>query len=866
MVATPGIFGPSWRTTKRTALGPTPVFVNGWFAPITGSGMLTASRLTPLAIPPMLRDSLLGLLLVPSFAMAAEPKVDFARDVLPILSDNCFKCHGPDEKSRKADLRLDTKDAVRATLVPGNSAKSELIRRLKPEDAEELMPPANTNKKLTPQQIATLTRWVDQGAEWGTHWSFVPVKRPPVPAGDFANPIDAFVAERLVREKLAFSPEADKARLLRRITLDLTGLPPTAKEAEDFVMDDSPNAYEKVVDRLLASPRYGERMAWDWLDAARYADSNGYQGDGERTMWPWRDWVVKSFNENLPYDRFTVQQIAGDLLPKASREEILATGFNRNHMINGEGGRIAEENRIEYVFDQTETVGTIWLGLTLTCSRCHDHKFDPLTRTDYYRLFAYFNQTPVNGGGGSGQTAPVIDFGTPEMEAKQKTAQKAYDDAAKAIAPIEVKLREAGMILDKNGKYDTTLPVVIESALRKGFAGRVDPNNDDLIKHYAKSEPEYVKKLTELRKLKAARDAAANVIPRVMVMQDMPKPRDTFILTRGTYDKPEGKVQPGLPATFGGAAGPNRLHLANWIVAPENPLTARVTVNRFWQTFFGTGLVKTAEDFGIQGERPSHPELLDWLAAEFVASKWDVKKLVKLIVTSRTYRQGSKVSAELRERDPENRLLARGPRYRLPSWMIRDQALAASGLMTPTIGGPSVKVYQPAGVWEEATFGFKRYQPDTGEALYRRSLYVFWRRIVGPTIFFDSANRQTCSVKTVVTNTPLHALGTLNDVTYVEAARVLAEKAMQSNADDAKRLAFAFRRVLGRAPSEAEASILNAALAKQRKLFTADPTAVAKLLKVGDSKRDEKLNAIDHAALTAVCTMILNLDEALTKQ
>jgi hypothetical protein len=813
----------------------------------------------------MLRTSLLVLAFLPSLAPAAEPKVDFARDVLPILSDSCFKCHGPDEKSRKADLRLDTKDEARAALVPGNSAKSELIRRLKPDDTEELMPPANTNKKLTPQQIAILKRWVDEGAEWGTHWSFTPVKRPPVPAGHFSNPIDAFISERLVREKLAFSPEADKARLLRRITLDLTGLPPTPKEVEEFLADKSEKAYEKVVDRLLASPRYGERMAWDWLDAARYADSNGYQGDGERTMWPWRDWVVKSFNENMPYDRFTVQQIAGDLIPKASREEILATGFNRNHMINGEGGRIAEENRIEYVFDQTETVGTIWLGLTLTCSRCHDHKFDPLTRTDYYRLFAYFNQTPVNGGGGSGQTAPVIDFGSPEMEAKQKAAQKEYDAAAKAIAPIEVKLREAGMIM-KDGKYDTTLPVVIESALRKGFGGRVDPNNDDLIKHYAKSEPEYVKKLTELRKLKAARDAAANAIPRVMVMQDMPKPRETFILTRGTYDKHESKVQPGLPATFGGAAGPNRLHLANWIVAPENPLTARVTVNRFWQMFFGTGLVKTAEDFGIQGERPSHPELLDWLAAEFVASKWDVKKLVKLIVTSRTYRQASKIAPEIRERDPENRMLARGPRYRLPSWMIRDQALAASGLMTPTFGGPSVKVYQPAGVWEEATFGFKRYQQDTGEALYRRSLYVFWRRIVGPTIFFDSANRQTCSVKTVVTNTPLHALGTLNDVTYVEAARVLAEKAMQSNADDAKRLAFAFHRVLGRDPTEPEATILNASLTKQRDLFAADPAAAAKLLKVGDSKRDEKLNATEHAAFTAVCTLILNLDEALSKQ
>jgi hypothetical protein len=817
----------------------------------------------------MLRIASLFLLLAPSLASAAEPKVDFARDVLPILSDNCFKCHGPDEKARKADLRLDVKDDARKSLVPGKSKESELIRRLKPDDDSELMPPAKSNKKLTPQQIATLSKWVDQGAEWGVHWSFIPVKRPAVPAGGFKNPIDAFINERLVREKLTFSPEADKSRLLRRVTLDLTGLPPTTDETDAFLKDDSPKAYEKVVDRLLASPRFGERMAWDWLDAARYADSNGYQGDGERTMWPWRDWVVRSFNENLPYDQFTVQQLAGDLMPKATREQILATGFNRNHMINGEGGRIAEENRIEYVFDQTETMSTIWLGLTLTCSRCHDHKFDPITKTDYYRLFAFFNQTPVNGGGGSGQTAPVIDFGSPEMEAKQKAAQKEYDAAAKALAPIEVKLREAGMIM-RDGKYDTTLPVVIESALRKGFGGRVDPNNDELIKHYAKTEPEYVKKLGEVRKLKSALDAANKVIPRVMVMADMAKPRDTFILTRGAYDKTEGKVQPGIPAQFDGppvAAGRlSRLQLAQWIVAPENPLTARVTVNRFWQMFFGTGLVKTTEDFGIQGERPSHPELLDWLAAEFIASKWDVKKLLRLIVTSRTYRQSSKVTPELRERDPENRLLARGPRYRLPSWMIRDQALAASGLMTPTLGGPSVNVYQPPGIWEEATFGFKRYQQDKGEALYRRSLYVFWRRIVGPTIFFDSANRQTCTVKQVVTNTPLHALGTLNDVTYVEAARVLAEKAMKAGRTESMRLAFAFQRVLGRSPTEAEGAILTSALAKQRTLFKADEAAAKKLLAVGESKRDEKLNAVEHAALTAVCTMILNLDETLTKQ
>jgi len=669
------------------------------------------------------------------------------------------------------------------------------------------------------------------------------------------------------------SPPAEKERLIRRVTLDLTGLPPTLEEVDAFLKDDSPEAYEKVVDRLLGSQRYGERMAWDWLDAARYADSNGYQGDGERTMWPWRDWVIRAFNDNMPYDRFTVEQLAGDLLPNPTKEQILATGFNRNHMINGEGGRIAEENRVEYVFDQAETTGTIWLGLTFTCSRCHDHKFDPISKRDYYSLFAYFNQTPVNGGGGNGQTPPVIDFASPEQEKNRATAQAAYDALVKQIVPIETKLREAGMVKNKEGKYETTLPQLIESALRKGPNDRADQNYDELIKHFKDTQPEYVALLPNLRKAKQARDAAAQGVPKVMVMADMPTPRETFMFTRGDYQKKEGKVLPGTP-TFGKTEGgkrkgdlrENRLDLARWIVSPENPLTARVTVNRLWQTFFGIGLVKTTEDFGVQSERPSHPELLDWLATEFIGSKWDVKHTVRLMVTSAAYRQSSVVTPELRERDPDNRLLARGPRYRLPSWMIRDQALAASGLLTPTIGGPAVKPYQPAGIWEEATFGNKRYQQDKGDALYRRSLYVFWRRIVGPTMFFDAASRQTCSVKGTTTNTPLHALATLNDITYVEAARALAQLAMEKGGTtDAERVSFAFRRVTARKPTEAQVKILAAGVEKQRAIFAEDKAGAAKLLKAGDSPRNEKLDPADHAALTVVCSLILNQDEVLNK-
>jgi hypothetical protein len=840
-------------------------------------------------------------------ANADEKRVDFARDVLPILSDKCFQCHGPDEKSRKADLRLDIKEEALKppVVVPGKSAESELVKRLAPEDPDELMPPPKSNKKLSAAEIATLKAWIDQGAAWGQHWGFVKPVRPAVPEirnpkYEIRNPIDAFVAQRLLREKIAPSPQADKERLIRRVTLDITGLPPTLEEVDAFLKDDSPKAYEAVVERLLKSPRYGERMAWDWLDAARYADSNGYQGDGERTMWPWRDWVVRAFNDNVPYDRFTVEQIAGDLLPNATKEQTLATAFNRNHMINGEGGRIAEENRVEYVFDQAETVGTVWLGLTFTCSRCHDHKFDPLSKRDYFRLFAYFNQSPVNGGGGNGQTPPVIDFATPEQEQKRRAAQSALDDLVLKVVPIEQRLREAATVKGKDGKIGTTLPQVIESALRKGPGDRADQNFDELAKHFKDAEPEYAKLLAEVRKAKQARDAASQSVPKVMVMADMPQPRETFLYTRGDYQKREGKVVPGTPSVFG--AGPwlpavreTRLDLARWIVSPDNPLTARVTVNRFWQTFFGTGLVKTSEDFGVQGERPSHPELLDWLAVEFVESKWDVKHLVRLMVTSAAYRQSAKVrSAEFgtgseselvaaalssvgafiphsalrtpRLEDPDNRLLARGPRHRLPAWAIRDQALAASGLLTPTIGGPPVKPYQPAGIWEEATFGNKRYAQDKGDALYRRSLYVFWRRIVGPTMFFDAASRQTCSVKNTTTNTPLHALATLNDPAYVEAARALAQLAMeQGGATDAERAAFAYRRVTCRKPTDAQVKILAAAVEKQRSIFAADKPAAAKLLKVGESPRNEKLDTTDHAALTVVCLTLLNLDEVLNK-
>jgi hypothetical protein len=815
--------------------------------------------------------------------------VSFARDVLPILSDHCFACHGPDAKARKADLRLDVKDeALRKespVIVPGKAGDSELVRRVSSADPDEQMPPPRFKKPLSPAEVDTLKRWIDQGAAWGNHWSLEKPIRPEPPrsrdrrgAAWVRNPIDAFVLARLEREGLKPSPEADKLTLIRRVTLDLTGLPPTPEEVEAFLKDSSPDAYEKVVDRLLASPRYGERMVWEWLDAARYADTNGYQGDPERTMWPWRDWAVKALNADMPFDQLTVWQLAGDLLPQATKEQKLATGFLRNHAINGEGGRIPEENRVEYVFDMTETVGTVWLGLTLTCCRCHDHKYDPIKQREYYGLFAFFNQTPVTGDGGNPQTPPVVEVKTAEDEARLTAAREKAAAAAKEVAALEAavfprinKARPASESVRARG-----LPKEVRDALKPAVGQRNRAQLSEVEKHFARSEPKYAEKLEALVALVATREEVNSRIPRVMVMEDRAKPRDTFVLTKGLYNKPLDKVTAGVPAALPplpDGAPRNRLGLAKWLVSPEDPLTARVVVNRYWQQLIGVGLVKTVEDFGVQGERPGNQELLDWLAVEFMSPTkptdgrpWALKRLTRLIVTSATYRQSAKVTPALAERDPENRLLARGPRYRLPAWMIRDQALAASGLLVDKLGGPPVRPYQPPGVWEDATFGLRKYAQDHGEALYRRSVYTFWRRIIGPTVFFDTAARQTCTVKQTRTNTPLHALATLNDTTYVEAARVLAQRVMLAETEDAARVELAFRLVLARKPTAEESKVLLAGLERLRKQYQADPVAAKKLLAVGESKRDETLDPVEHAAFAGLCLTVLNLDEALTKE
>ncbi len=1020
----------------------------------------------------------LGLNLLGQASVQAEeaPKIDFSRQVLPILSDQCFLCHGPDEGSREADLRLDRQeDALRTEsplIVPGKSADSELIRRILSTDPDEVMPPPATKRMLTAEQKQILQQWIDQGAKWGKHWAFESVVRPAVPNvaenNWVRNPLDAFILTRLEKEKLAPSPEAEKATLLRRVTLDLTGLPPTPAELSAFLADESPTAYETVVDRLLQSPRSGERMVWEWLDAARYADTNGYQGDPTRSMYFWRDWAIEAFNQNMPFDQFTIEQLAGDLLPQPTQSQLIATGFHRNHMINGEGGRIAEESRIDYVQDRVETTGTVWLGLSFNCCRCHTHKYDPILHREYYQLAAYFNSIDETGGNDAGGLAnPVLSLANEEQQSqlaalkqaeqlasqtrKQREEQLANEftqwlaqrsnpgesaaspwitlvpQSATSAAAVELKLQEDHSVLATGKNPDTdkytivwraprggivgfrlealpdasfinqgpgradngnfvlneiqirvkdqplklvsrgadfsqtgwpadgaldgkpasgwavmpefgkphqltfvpeqpvgtaeeeleltcdlhfnfgrqhtlgkfrllattdaaavsdALPAEVRAILAKADEQRNDADKKRLREFHRDQDATYLSAVKSVEKAREEREKFEKSLPKTMVMRERGEPRKTFVLTRGLYNKPEEEVQPGVPAVLpplpAGSAN-NRLALAEWLVSKEQPLMPRVVVNRLWQQVFGIGLVKTAEDFGVQGEKPVHPELLDWLASEFRdpileqpasvatssgAKAWNVKHLLRLMVTSATYRQSSRATPELLEKDPENRLLARAPRYRLPSWMIRDQALAASGLLVEKLGGPPVKGYQPAGVWEEATFGNIKYVQDHGEALYRRSVYQFWRRIVGPTVFFDVARRQTCEVKSSRTNTPLQALVTLNDITYLEAARVLAQQALLESPTGSppERIARMFRRVLIREPSEAELQVLASSVEKLQAQFAENVSGAEKLLDYGESPRDKSLPPADHAAYAAVASILLNLDETLSRE
>jgi uncharacterized protein (UPF0335 family) len=762
-----------------------------------------------------------------------DDSLDFNLHVRPILADYCLDCHGPDNAQRQADLRLDNPEGVfedrdghrvidRA--IPRNS---EFLKRITTTDDDVRMPPPDAPRQPSLAQIAILQRWIESGAEWNTHWSFVPPQRPSVPlTGDSAwprNEIDNFVLARLQGGALVPSPEADRYVLIRRATFALTGLPPTLAEVDAFLSDESSDAYETVVDRLLNSPAYGEHMALGWLEAARYADSAGYQADWERFMWPWRDWVVQALNENMPFDQFTIEQIAGDMLPDATMSQRLATGFNRNHRINDEGGSLDAEFEVEYVIDRVDTTATVWLGLSAGCARCHDHKYDPLSQREFYQLYAYFNNVPEKGiDGRKGAAVPFIDVPNPTMQ----------DQLTKTIAELE----------------------------------RLEKDRPEATEDVKSLE----QKVAELR---------GKVTTPVMVMQEQAEREAAFLLKRGAYDQPDTSevMLPSLPQVFQASAETSpkdRLEFAQWLVGPENPLTARVIVNRMWQHHFGIGLVKTSEDFGTRGDPPSHPELLDWLATEFVRLGWDVKALHRLIVTSATFRQTSYAPRVHYEKDPDNRLLARGPRLRLSGAAIRDQALAISGLLVKTMGGPAVKPYQPEGLWEELSFGTGKtsidfYVQDHGESLYRRGLYTFWKRTVAPPQLsvFDGGSRDMCRVRSDRTNTPLQVLTLQNDITFVEAARHMAERMMHAATNKPEDgLTLAWRLALTRPPTSDELQVLKKSLERHRAVFKSGPEDAAKLLDYGESARNADLDPVNHAAWTMVALSILNLDETITQE
>ena len=747
---------------------------------------------------------------------AAEPaRVDFSRQVQPLFADRCFACHGPDEKTREADLRLDLRasvfdrDADSPLIVRGDARRSLLFERISSHDPDVQMPPPSATRQLSRKEVRLIRQWIDQGADWQEHWAFIPPVRTVVPdvsnADWLRNGIDNFILSRLDGESLQPSAEANRETLIRRVTLALTGLPPTLDEIDRFLEDESANSYDKLVDRLLASHRYGEHMAMPWLDAARYADTDGYQNDRIRYMWAWRDWLIQALNDGQPFDEFTIDQLAGDMLPNATLRQQIATGFCRNHRINSEGGSIPDEWIVEYVVDRVDTVGTVWMGLTLGCARCHDHKYDPVSQRGYYKLFAYFNNVAEWGlGPNNGNSPPFI---------------KVPDDW-----PLLTRTKDL----------------------------KIEPQPFELV----------TSQVSVVRPKPGGKET-------VMVMAELPEPRPTYLLQRGQYNLPDKSetLTPGLPGSLNvsAAAPKNRKELAEWLVSPENPLTARVIVNRHWQHFFGTGLVKTSENFGVQGESPSHPKLLDWLALEFVRSGWDVKQLHRMIVTASTYRQLSVAKREQSEQDPENRLLARGPRFRFSAHMIRDQALAVSGLLQERIGGPSVKPYAPPGIWK--SISNNKYVQDHGPSLYRRSLYTYWRRTVPPPTMatFNAAEREVCLVRKDRTNTPLQALTLMNNVAFVEAARFLAERILrEADADSASQIRRGFRIVTGRLPRPAESEPLAKAYDQFLDYFAKNPMEAPKLLAIGEAARDKKLPAERHAALTMLANILLNLDEAIT--
>ena len=767
----------------------------------------------------------MALMLIFPPAAKADDLLDFNRDIRPILSNHCFPCHGPDAKTRQAKLRLDVRRQAieKGAVVPGQPRASELLSRIEHSDQVKRMPPATTGKTLTPAQKNKLQHWIAEGANYDTHWAWVPPVRPAIPAGKNVawprNQIDYFILSQLEQVGLTPSPEASRSTLIRRLSLDLTGLPPSPEEVEGFINSSSEHDYNDLVERLLASTRFGERMAQHWLDLARYADSDGYHDDTNRSMWPYRDYVISSFNQNKPFDTFTREQIAGDQIPDATREQKVGSAFHRNGPTSSEGGANPDEYRIKYAVDRVNTTAAVWLGVTLQCAECHDHKFDPFSQREFYQFMAFFDQVPGN-----------------------HLFRGLY-------APPSITRPS----VDQSNQL-TKLEAVV-TKLEKKDENEEEENN------------------TQLMAAKKERDEFRDTIPQLRVMQDSEIQQPTHVLVRGDFRQPAERVHPGVPAVFPPlpeVTSP-RLALAEWLVSADNPLPARVIVNRFWAMLFGRGMVKTAEDFGSQGEPPSHPKLLDWLALEFITSGWDVKHLLKYIVTSSTYRQSSAANAEQWRADPENRLLARGARFRLPAEMIRDNALYISGLLKEKIGGPSAKPYQPSGLWKEMSYGNssgKGYQQDHGDNLYRRGIYTFWKRSILYPAFaiFDAPNREECTVRRPRTNTPLQAFVTLNSTAFVEAARVFAERILREELGPEDRIDLAMEIALARPPSAVEKETLQGLLADMKAHYQTEPDEACRIIAVGEWPVATDFSPVTLAAWTSVAQAILNLDETQTKE
>ena len=776
------------------------------------------------------------LLFVSSTLVARE--VSFNRDIRPIFSSKCFFCHGPSEKSRKADLRLDIEeeafrdnDGIKA-FVKSSLKDSEAWLRITSKDEDDIMPPLEFKKELTSSEIDLIKKWIENGAEWEDHWSYLPISKPDnnTESNWIINDIDKFILSKLEKQGLAPSREADKRTLIRRLYLDLTGLSPTINDINNFVNDNSPNAYEKLVNELLSSESYAERMTLVWMDAARYGDTSVFHDDGPRTMWPWRDWVLNAYKNNMPFDQFTIEQLAGDLLPDATISQKIASGFNRNHATTDEGGVIPEEFRVEYVVDRVKTTGNVWMGLTMECAQCHDHKYDPISQEEYYQFYAFYNNNADPGmQTRNGNTAPMLEI---------------YPDHAKRRSDLDKKIKIEAKTIVEN---------LFENAV--------------IVGRSAKLRSKFKKELSDLNKKKTTS----------MIMGDNTKDkmRKTYILMRGQYASPDEskEILPNTPKFLPAMEKDlpkNRLGLAKWLVDKNNPLTARVTVNRHWQTIFGKALVSTPGDFGSQGDWPSNIDLLNYLAADFINNNFDVKRSIKQMVMSATYRQSSITLPIHIEKDPSNLYYARSPRFRLLGEFIRDNALSVSGLLNSRVGGPSVKPYQPEGLWNEVSLnGNRRFVQDKGEKLYRKSMYTYWKRSAPHPgmLAFDAPTRETCTIQRQNTNTPMQALVTLNDKQFVEAARVFAEKIINNNDGPFySKLDYAFESVTGRLPDQLRREAFKNLYDSQNKIFKSEPERANDLLSIGEAKRKEDIDPVEHATWTILASTIFNLDETINRE